>query len=421
MTQELVADEIRAKVSAPDTRPEVELLLYCVRTCMDSETAERITNLLDKDIDWDYLIQIALWHRVMPLLYWNLKATCPEAVPKAILTQLRYYFHANAQHNLFLTGELLKLLNLLETHGISAIPFKGPVLTASTYGNLSLRQFSDLDILVHERDVRKTKNLLISQGYQLNLTDSTNPNPNPQEQTYLQSMTDAQEAVYLQHHWEYHLGRDDDGVNIDLHWGILPKHFSFRLDMECLWERLEQVSLTDMTVLNFSPEDLLLLLCMHGTKDCWNQLVRICDIAELIRTHQGINWGQLMEQASMLGSERSLFLGLYLARDFLGTTLPREVLQRMQAEPVVKSLAAQVREQLFCEVDRPFGNSKIESSLFYLRVRERWQDKVRCCLHWMIPTVAERVVLPLPPYLSFLYYLLRPIRLVRKYGLSFFS
>jgi hypothetical protein len=379
---------------------------------MDSERAERIRNLLHKDMDWDYLIETALWHGVIPLLYWSLKATCPQAVPKAVLAQLRNYFHANAQSNLFLTGELLKLLNLLEAHQIPAIPFKGPVLAASAYGNLSLRQSGDLDILVHERDFMKSKDLLISQGYRpTNFTT-------PEEETYLQSMTGAQEAVYLQRNWEYHFRRDRDDVTVDLHWGVLPKHF-FSLDIECFWERLEPVSLANTIVLNFPPEDLLLLLCMHGAKDCWKQLARLCDVAELIRTQQGIDWERSMEQAGTLGSERMLFLGLRLASDLLGTGLPPEVLQRMQTNPVVKLHAAQVREQLFCEVDILSGDFKINSFLFHLRVRERLQDKVRCCLYLITPNVPEWVFLPLPPSLSFLYYLLRPIRLVRKYGLSF--
>jgi hypothetical protein len=124
-----------------------ELLLYCAQTPIDSEIAERIRTLLQQDIDWAYLIQTAAQHGVMPLLYQSLNTTCPEAVPKANLAQLRNYFHTNAQRNLFLTKELLKLLTLFETHSIPAIPFKGPVLAVSAYGNLSLRQISDLDIL----------------------------------------------------------------------------------------------------------------------------------------------------------------------------------------------------------------------------------------------------------------------------------
>src|SRR5437867_6232608 len=112
-------------------RPEHELLIYSARVCMDSERAERIGVLLQQDIDWAYLFLMARSHGMMPLLYWHLNATCPDAVPTASMDYLRDYFHENAQRNLYLTGELRRLLKLFEAQGISAIPYKGPVLAAS--------------------------------------------------------------------------------------------------------------------------------------------------------------------------------------------------------------------------------------------------------------------------------------------------
>jgi hypothetical protein len=130
--------QLSTKAPTAATRSEVELLFCCTRTHIDSEIAERIRTLLQQDIDWAYLIQTAAQHGIIPLLYQSLNTTCPEAVTKANLAQLRNYFHTNAQRNLFLTKELLKLLNLFESRSIPAIPFKGSVLAVSAYGNLSL-------------------------------------------------------------------------------------------------------------------------------------------------------------------------------------------------------------------------------------------------------------------------------------------
>lgn len=376
------------KAAAAGTRPETELLLCCARTCMDSVSAERIKALLREDIDWAYLIETVLRHGTMPLLYWNLNATCPQAVPKAALGQLREYFHSLALRNVFLTKELLKLLNLFKAHGIPAIPFKGPVLAASAYGNLSLRQFCDLDILVSEGEFLRTKDLLLSQGYKLQLQLS----------------------------WESSFVHEDSKVNVDLHQGITPMHFALPLDFASLWSRLEPVSLAGKTVLNLPPEDLLLILCINGARDFWERrerLAQICDIAEVIRVHQDMDWNRVIEQASTLGSERILLLGLFLARDLLGCALPEKVLQRIHADPVVKSLAAQVCERLLGEATGP--PKLFEGSLFYLKARERVQDKI---LYFVTPNQNDRNILSLPKFLSFLYYPLRPIRLAEKYGLS---
>lgn len=420
-------DEISTKAPAASIRLEVELLLCCARTCTDSAIVERIRALLREDIDWAYLTHTALQHGVMPLLYRSLYTTCPEAVPGAILDQLRGHFYANALRNFFLTRELLRLLKLFEAHGIPAIPYKGPVLAASVYGDLALRQFGDLDILVYQRDVPRAKDLLISQGYRLRGL-----------------RTSAQEEASLQVRHHYLFVSDDGRVTVELHWRIMERHFPFPLDPERLWERIEWVSLAGAMVRHFLPEDLLLILCVHGSKPwhCWQRLGWICDVAELIRVHQGLDWGRVMAQAGRLGSERRLFLGLCLARDLLGTALPEEVRQRMQADPVVKSLAAQVCERLFREADDPPGG--FAEFRFHLRAIERRQDRVRSCLHFaltktvitwalrppisllsfpysLLDRVPTRNVwlwpLPLFALLCYLYHLLLPIRRVAKYGL----
>jgi hypothetical protein len=393
---------------AVSTRPEAELLLCCARTCMDSERAERIRTLLRADIDWAYLLETAPQHGMVPLLYWSLNNTCPEAVPRAILDQLRDDFHNNARRNLFLTGELLKLLNLFEAHEIRGIPFKGPVLAFSVYGNLALRQFSDLDILVRERDILKAKELLLSQGYR--------PNCHP---------IGAQKAVHLQSQHHIDLMRDDDKVIVELHWRFTSRKLPFPLDPGRLWERLETASLAGMTVFNLPPEDLLLVLCVHGTEHRWERLGWICDIAELIGVYQEMDWGRVIEQASVLRIERTLLLGLLLANSLLDTALPERVLQRIQADPAVKWLAVQRRERLFREADgplAPFEELLYFRIYFQIKVREHLLDRVRFCLDFacftVTPNEKDWAILPLPVSLSFLYYLLRPIRLVGKYGLS---
>jgi hypothetical protein len=393
---------IRSDTPRLRTRPEVELLLLCTRTHVDSDTAARIETLTQENIDWGYLLKTAQEHGVTPLLYWNLIETCPEAVPESTLDQLQSYFRKNAQRNVFMAGELLRLLNLFETRGISAIPFKGPSLAASIYGNLALRrQSDDLDILIHEKDVLKARDLLLSQGYQ------------PEDK-----WTRRQETVLFQASHEYTFVHYSKRLKVELHWKITSKYFDIFPEPERLWERIMPSSLAGKEVMVFSPEDLLLILCVHGTTHLWQQLELICGVAELISADKGLDWEQVMEEAREVGGERMLFLGLFLANELLGAPLPDEVLRRVQADPPSKALAAQVHERLFHEVYSP-SPGVFESSLFYLRTRERLQDKVRyCMLLAMSPTEYELAALPQLASLSFFYHIIRPIRLLTgKYGL----
>ncbi|MBD1945757.1 nucleotidyltransferase family protein [Coleofasciculus sp. FACHB-712] len=404
-----------AKASSVGTRPEIEVLLICASTRMELERVERLVTLLqENNIDWAELMQMATEHRVMPLLYWNLNSTCPEAVPKDILAKLRADFQTLTRRSLFLSGELVRLVNLFEAQGIPVLPFKGPVLAASAYGNLLRRQFWDLDILVQERDIERAKALFLSQGYQMKIERI--------------EVTQEQEAAFVRsphiHQFvreaAYPFRNHQKGVLVELHWGVMPKYFSFPIDSKELWDDLEPVSIAGTTVPNLSPENSLLTICGHGTKDCWTQLARICDVAELIRSHPQLDWVKLMQQASAKGGQRMLFLGLMLAHRLLGTALPDDVWQKIQADPAVELLAAEVCEQLFRSSDGFVKDGT--TTRFHLKARERLIDRVRYSLKLAItPTTTDWLLLPLAEFPAFLYYLLRPLRLIGEQILKRFK
>jgi hypothetical protein len=356
-------------------------------------------------MEWEYLLRIADEHSMMPLLFWHLADAPPELVPATVLARLHERFHHTARRNLFLTAKLIKLLNLLEAHGLPAIPYKGPVLAASCYGNLALREFVDLDLLVHKRDVPRAKELLSAAGYQ------------PQFR-----LTRAQEAAFLRYNCEHAFVHEDDGSMVDLHWAITERFFSFPLDPECLWERLNRVSLGGSDFPTFSPEDLLLILCVHGSKDAWERLKYVCDVAELVRTHQDMDWRRVVERAGRLGSERMLFLGLLLARDLLETPLPEEVSRKAHADPAVEALVRRIGERLFQRIDNsPRRFAEMPFRPIHMKMRERLRDKVRYLVRLATThTVGDWMALPLPKPFFFLYYALRPIRLARKYGRKLF-
>jgi hypothetical protein len=379
---------------------EAELLLCCARTSLEGEHADRMRRLLEAGIDWEALLGAALRHGVMPLLYWNLNATCPEAVPGAVLERLRDLFHANLRRNLFLTGELFRVLDLLEGHGIRAIPYKGPALAAAVYGNLAFRQFGDLDILVRKGDVLRARDLLGSLGYRAGL-----------------QLDAAQAQAFLASHCELELVRDDGRIMVELHWEILPRYFALPPAIGHLSEELRGGGTGASGLPSLPPEETLLFLSIHGAKHLWERLGWVSDVAELIRVHRGLGWQRVLGRARALRAERMLLLGLFLARDLLDAVVPEDVGRRFDADSTVRRLARDVRTRLFDGNGAPAG--LWESCLFHLRARERLEDRVRYCVSRALTTThGDWAVLPLPPALFPIYALLRPLRLAQKYGLG---
>ena len=400
--------EMISKVTHMGIRPEDDLLLCCSRVRMESEKAERIKVLLRGDIDWSYLVQMALRHGLLPLLYRNLKATFQDAIPKGVLGQLRKYFLINASRNIYLTEELIKLLHLFEKHGIAVITYKGPTMAACVYGDITLRQFFDLDILVQEKDVPGVRKLLISQGYQpiLNFNNA------------------AEEKAYLRSPYKrsLHFIREEGKVPVDLHWGIESRYLSFSTDLD-LHKNIEQNFLDSYPIKTMNTESLIFLLCIHGAQHAWAQINWICDLAELIKRREDIEWGRIIEHSRGLGIHRMVSCGFLLTAWILEVKLQEEVLRHIKAAPLVQSIGGQVVRKLFQE--NGDGAGRFEREIFYLRIMERPADKARYCFYLAIPpTHAEWSMLPLSKPLHFLYYFIRPLRLVGKYALRplrFFS
>jgi hypothetical protein len=288
---------------------------------------------------------------------------------------------------------------------------KGPSLAAAAYGNLSLRHFGDLDILMPREDIPKARKLLVSRGY----------HSKPQ-------LSDSEEEAYLRSHHDYEFVRRKDGVVVELQWGITQWSFAFPLDFEDIWKRRETMCLAGVTIPTLSNEDRLLILCVHGTKHRWEQLNWICDIAEVVETdYDQMDWDRLIKRAHGQGGERMLLLGLYLAHNLLHARLDEKVLNRIENARQVRALAAYVSERVFFDASDTAPGLLDEPPFFYLAVRERLRDKLSIGWRYfpeyfrrgIVPSKKDRELLHLPPYLSFGYYAVHSCRMAWKLCQSF--
>lgn len=381
--------------AAPE-RPEHRLLLYCARTRVCGEAAENLKRLAGSQLDWDYLYLLARRHSVLPLLYWQLNATAAAEVPPAQLRRLRDEFRLHTARNLYLTGELERIVTLFDSEGVAVIPYKGPALAAFAYGNLALRRYVDLDILVRPEDVPRAKALLARRGFRPQLP-----------------LTPAQERVLLRSQHNLPFTREDGLLLVELHWEFAQRRYARAAGGESVWSRLVDVRLGAREVKGLPAEELLLSLCVHGTKHLWERLAWVCDVAELLRSHPQLDWPSLLSQARQAQTERMLLLGLHLAGRLLGAPVPEEVWARAAAEPAVARLAGRVVRRLFDgTTHRPA--TLLEQVGFNLLARPGIAGRLRYFGFIFTPTDGDLAALALPARLSFVYYLLRPFRLLLK-------
>jgi len=392
----------------PSTSSEEELLLECARMRLDPGSAFRFKSEFREEIRWEDLFHLARQHGLLPLLHQSLNTRphgeAHQAVPTHFQDRLRRYFEENARRNLLLTGELLRIIRFLRRHGIQAIPFKGPISAVSIYGDLALRQFADLDLLIRPGGFEKAVTLLTSDGYQP-----------------LLSHPRGKSATRLQLDYEYDLIRRDDRVHLDIHRRIVPDPFYLPFDYESLWRQTQPLLFGDMEIQTLCAEDLLSVLCIHGAKDRWLKLEWVLAVGLLVGGRKRLDWERVMRQVSVRGGERLHLLGFRLAHDLLGVPLPAEVARRVQSDSPTQRLAREIETDFFRTRNCEGVLTKLK---FFFELSEGMGGKVKFLCHLgfvlMRPTEKEWRLLRLPGWLFPLYYLIRPLRLVARYGRGIF-
>ncbi|MBI5680856.1 MAG: nucleotidyltransferase family protein [Methanobacterium sp.] len=383
-------------------RVEDEIILCCARTSLDLETKDKLLSLIENEINWTYLLEKTSKNRLLPLLYFQINSVCPQKVPKDVLNNLKDDFDENLHKNLLLTGELIKILNLFQSKEISAVPYKGPVLAVSAYGNLGLRVFDDLDIFIQETDIGKVKELLNSKGYEM---DSSN----------------VGDLNYIKSQREYHFINSDSGVQIEIKWKLSGISFSFKTDIRYLYDpkSFEHVKISNTDILSFSREDLLLILCIHNAGHRFQYLQWICDVAELICSNN-MNWDKIMDKAGKLGIKRMLFINLLLANDLLDVKIPRDILEEINKDKHSKSISNKLKDDFFSKNNGEPG--LLEYSIFHIKIRENLRNGLMdFILHVFAPSDEDLAEIRLPGYLFPLYYIVRPILLLKRQSWGIFK
>lgn len=376
-------------------------MLVCCGRGDRSSSAQRLQALLDEGVDWSFLLTLAHRHRLAPLLYWHLETLDERSVPEPVRRRLRHTFFENASWQLRFTGELRELLQVLADHGIVAVPYKGPVLAKQLYGTISLRESSDLDILVRRDDFDRARGLLLERGF-----------------APRRPLDNGDRAFMLRYRYAESLD-GPLGLKVELHWGFTNAAVSFPLTLDELQPRLQTLDVGGFEVLAFTPEDHLLILSVHGAKHLWCRLEWICGVAELVRTFGPAQWQVVAQRARETASERTLLLALLLAHELLEAPVPPDLLRQGRGDAQVVLLLEDVKwllaaEEAITESAEKYGS--LHHDLFHFRLREGLRDQARFLFYrFTTPSRPERwVAVQVGTHAIPVHALFRPVRVMAK-------
>ncbi|MEO5937212.1 MAG: nucleotidyltransferase family protein [Terriglobales bacterium] len=382
----------------PPWSPETAALLVCARAlCQTPEPGK-----LDADVDGARLLQEAADHSMTTMLRrWLHDAErngAPVALPEGVReaqgfrASLEERYRAILRQGLRQTAVLVEVMELFRSAGLTALPYKGPALSAEIFGDAALRQSVDLDILLPQDEVLAACRRLAAAGF-----------------APLRPYAPGIEKQLLRYRAE--VGMIRDGILVELQWRLAPEYFSVPLDVRALAARSTLVEVAGSTLPTLCVEDDLLVLCVHGAKHHWQSLKWILDIALLIRKHPELSWTTLEQRARTTGTHRILGLGLLLAEQLLQAPIPAATRDAIRHDEVLLAAAQDILAAL-----APYrGPQEAEHHRLMLRLRERFIDRARYLfrLGWQ-PTESEWESVSLPPALHFAYHGVRLGRVLAK-------
>ena len=342
---------------------------------------------------WEPVLHWGNHHRVLPLLY--LRAKERNAVlPEPVEEELREAYEGNVAYSLLNASELLQLLKEFEAVGVPILPFKGVVLAAELYGDVAARPAGDLDLLIFHRDLEIATQILKARGFELK--------PGRLE-------VEPEDIV------EHAFIRVREGIVVELRWRLDLTHpnpskvqLGQDLGMDWLWPPRRTVNLAGMAVPHLTPERELIMLCMHGSKHTWSRLIWVADVARILEKVQ-LDWEALLKEAKRLGLRNAVGLGLLLAQRVAGAPLPEPVLVQFTRNKEISELAGFLERNLVIAPGRrPAGGLPYNVRLLEKRDRLRLLGSTAS----FRPNELDRAVVKLPEPFEWLYYVVRPLRLL---------
>lgn len=405
---ELISNELKFLIACCQTDPskdDINFIHSYLNTPAQSDDSNTIHYSLLTTHSAQKLIALASRHGILPLVYKtikNLEPPCsslpathcplPTLPLPTLINELKAHYQTIARRNMLMSAELIRIIQLLEKNSIEALAFKGPTLSQMAYGDITLRQYVDLDVLTRKKDIYKIDALLKAEGYER-----------------LLNITPVQEKVYIQYAHDIGLIHPKKGIHFEMHWSFLDEDYPMQVDLEDFWKETQEVKLNGHPVPTFSNENLLYYLCIHGSKHLWERIEWIKDLDLMIR-NETIDWGIFITKTEGSGFEKMVYLGLSLSASLFETSLPQNIQHKIPLYPQINTVSTFILESW----QMPKSTSQKTSAMLKLfpGIKEQiiYLHKIICK-----PSFNEYWYVDLPKGFYWGYYLVRPYLLIKKY------
>jgi hypothetical protein len=375
--------------------PEERLLLLLCRPAFSDLQKREIVSLAEKVKAWDRFVSLANKHGIIALCRYRLNS--PEfskVIPAVCMDTMHEAFLKSLSRNSRIYMLLNEVLALASKENIRVVLLKGLALEKTVYGNMGLRQMTDLDILVKRDEAVKLRKLLLENGF-----DSM-----PMYSRLHEKIVPSY-GKHLPEMYKY-------GLSVEIHFRLFEdRDNALTTDF---FEKAEQESSVSAAI--FIPERqfhflyLIKHLAQHESEG-YSQLRLYADLVYLLDdSGDGIVNESLYNLAGRAKLEKALDGKLYILKNYFDIRMPSATFPLQGPENTVKT----DRNFIF-NISHPAGapeKAEQESVLKPLKLMEKRSDKLLFIIGALFPSVTfmkYRYRLS-SGFIAYLYY---PVRLFR--------
>lgn len=202
---------------------------------------------------------VAHEERVMGIVLHSLRTSGQPVPPEAAGFTL-----STALRNLAMAEDLELLSGLLGSTGVRWAVLKGLVLNETVFRQPGIRRTSDLDVLIHARDIRRTVEALVERGATIRGADWSQP-------TWAQG---AEVAIRL-----------PGGTALDLHWHVINRPMTRSVSSISIDRLLDRATARDVggvDARSLDDLDLVLHVLLHACYDGCSTLRALLDAQQCV-------------------------------------------------------------------------------------------------------------------------------------------
>lgn len=375
-------------------KPEMVLLLALIRTLVHADNTATVWQEGSRELYWADFLQIVQAHQLSGMLT-TMKYAERSPVPTEVWDKIRTTAFENARKNLRNFGELTRLHELLNKAGIRNTPYKGVLLSKLLFDDFVSRECSDIDFLIHQADFALAHELLIADGYR-----NRYYNPDFRSQ-FLQSS----------HELMYRKTENKHVYKIEIHWRVTSRMLNIPVPTNYLLEKATPENVLGKEVLQLDlTSHLLVILVHHAINDSWRSIRQCADLAVFVnRYRDAIDWLDLAKQTKKYRLYYASCVGFQLVNELFGVETPSDFRSD-------KKLPEAILDNLLQYPQKGKDKLNIGSFRRQLMLRDSFADRVRLLAAYLhagyTPNVRDMEALRLPKVFYFLYYFIKPVRIV---------